>query len=83
MTVLFRTCKPFALFRRILWVAMLGALVICFTLLSGFFNLTHGGLQPTLVMLGLLIFSPVVFNLLRIGLDRIDKQIKKHKGGVV
>ena len=77
MTVLYRTCKPFGLFRRILWFAMLGALVFCFTVLSGFFDLTHGGWETTLVMLGLLALSPVVFALLRRGLGWIGKRILK------
>ena len=77
MSVLYRTCKPFGLFRRILWFAMLGALVFCFTVLAGFFNLTHGTWQTTLVMLGLLVLSPVVFALLCKGLDWIGKRILK------
>jgi cation-transporting ATPase E len=78
MTVLYRTCKPFGLFRRILWGAMLGALVFCFTVLSGFFDLTHGSWETTLVMLGLLALSPVVFALLCKGLDWIGKKIQKQ-----
>ena len=61
MTVLWRTCKPFGLFRRILWGAMLCALVFCFLVLPGFFDLQHGGAETTLVMLGLLALSPFVF----------------------
>ena len=61
MTVLWRTCKPFGLFRRILWGAMLCALVCCLVVLPGFFDLQHGGMESTLVMLGLLALSPFVF----------------------
>ena len=74
MTVLYRTCKPFGLFRKILWWAMLIALVFCFTVLSGFFDLVHGTWQTTLVMLGLLALSPVVFKLLSMGLARWGKR---------
>ena len=77
MTVLWRTCKPFGLFRRILWGAMLCALVFCFVVLPGFFDLQHGGMESTLVMLGLLALSPLVFKGLRLGLEWIGKQIKR------
>ena len=77
MTVLWRTCKPFGLFRQILWWAMLCALVFCFVVLPGFFDLQHGGPETTLVMLGLLALSPFVFKGLRMGLDWIGRCMKK------
>jgi cation-transporting ATPase E len=76
MTVLWRTCKPFGLFRRILWGAMLCALVFCFLVLPGFFDLQHGGAESTLVMLGLLALSPLVFKGLRMGLEWIGTKMK-------
>ena len=77
MTVLYRTCKPFDLFRRILWWLMLCALVFCFVVLADFFDLRHGSAETTLVMLGLLALSPVAFKLLRRGLEKIWSRIRK------
>ena len=76
MFVLRQTCKPFDLFRHILWWAMAIALIFCFTILSGFFDLTQGGLNCTLVMFGLMAAAPVVYKLLRHGLEWIGSKIK-------
>jgi cation-transporting ATPase E len=76
MFVLRQTCKPFDLFRHILWWAMAVALVFCFTILSGFFDLTHGGLNWTLVMFSLMAAAPVVYKLLRHGLEWLGKRLK-------
>ena len=61
MLVLRQTCKPFDLFRHILWWVMAGALVFCFTLLSGFFDLTHGSFTETLALLGMMAMSAVMY----------------------
>ena len=73
MFVLRQTCKPFDLFRHILWWAMGIALVFCFTILSGFFDLTRGELKPTIVMFILMAAAPVIYKGLRLGLQRIKK----------
>ena len=77
MFVLRQTCKPFDLFRHILWWAMGIALIFCFTVLSGFFDLTRGDLKSTIVMLALMAAAPVVFKALRMGLGWLGKHIKK------
>jgi len=61
MLVLRQTCKPFDLFRHILWWVMAGALVFCFTLLSGFFDLTHGSFTETLVLLGMMAMAAALY----------------------
>ena len=76
MFVLRKTCKPFDLFRHILWWAMTIALIFCFTVLSDFFQLTRGGLNCTLVMFSLMAAAPVVYKLLRIGLEWLGKRLK-------
>lgn len=61
MLVLRQTCKPFHLFRHILWWTMAGALVFCFTVLAGFFELTRGTAETTWVMAAMLASAPLVF----------------------
>ena len=61
LLVLFQTCKPFDRFRRLIWGAMALALLACFTLLQGFFELEPGNAQTGLVMATLLIMTPTVF----------------------
>ena len=77
MFVLRQTCKPFDLFRHILWWAMAIALVFCFTVLGRFFDLTRGDLKATVVMLLFMAAAPVVFKALRTGLECLGKQLKK------
>ena len=76
MFVLRQTCKPFDLFRHILWWAMAIALVFCFTVLGRFFDLTRGDLKATVVMLLFMAAAPVVYKGLRMGLERIGKRLK-------
>ena len=61
LLVLFQTCKPFDKFRRMIWFAMAGALVGCFTLFGGFFDLQTGSVQTLVVMAALLLMTPTVF----------------------
>ena len=75
MFVLRQTCKPFDLFRHILWWAMGIALIFCFTILSGFFDLTRGDLKATIVMFILMAASPVVYKGLRMGLGWLGKRL--------
>ena len=63
MLVLWDVCKPFDWFRRVLWCVMGGALVFCFWMLPGFFELQHGAFADTLVMLVLLLAAPTVLRL--------------------
>ncbi len=61
MLVLFQVCKPFDKFRKLIWWAMAVALVGCFTLLGGVFELRVHSLSVELVMATLLIMTPTVF----------------------
>ena len=78
MFVLRQTCKPFDLFRHILWWAMAIALIFCFTVLAGFFDLTRGDLKTTIVMLLFMAAAPVMFKGLRMGLGWIGKRLQKR-----
>jgi cation-transporting ATPase E len=61
MLVLFQVCKPFDKFRKLIWFAMAAALVGCFTLLGGIFELRIQSPAVGLVMTTLLIMTPAVF----------------------
>lgn len=61
LQVLFQVCKPFDKFRKCIWAAMAVGLLVCFTFLSGLFDLRAGSIQTALVMATLLIMSPTVF----------------------
>ena len=80
LLVLFQTCKPFDVFRKIIWAAMAVALIGCFTLLGSFFELRASLKSVQLVMATLLIMTPTVFfamqRLFDLG-DRIYLKIRK------
>lgn len=61
LLVLYQVCKPFDRFRKLIWGAMAAALVVCFTLLGGLFDLRTGSVGAGLVMATLLIMTPTVF----------------------
>jgi len=61
MMVLFQVCKPFGLFRKLVWSAMLVGLVVVFTCLGQLFELGAGTVQTKLVMFTLLLMTPTVF----------------------
>ncbi len=77
MLVLFQVCKPFDRFRKAIWFAMAGALVGCFTLLGGIFELHVGHSAVLLVMAILLIAIPTVFYALLRLFDLGDKLYRK------
>ena len=86
LLVLFQTCKPLDKFRKLIWWAMAFALVFCFTLLGGVFDLRTGSLGAQLVMITLLIMTPTVFFAIQRVFDWGDKvylfvrrKIKKRK----
>ncbi len=79
MLVLRQTCKPFDLFRHILWWVMAGALVFCFTLLSGFFDLTHGSFTETLALLGMMAMSAVMYFAIFKGMGWLTKHLPRKK----
>ena len=65
MLVLYQVCKPFDKFRKLIWWAMLTALVLCFTLLGSFLELRMGSTDVRLVMATLLVMAPTVFFVIR------------------
>ena len=79
MLVLFQVCKPFDKFRRRIWFAMAAALIGCFTLLGGIFELRIGSAAVLLVMATLLIMTPTVFFAIQRLFDWGDKIYAKGK----
>lgn len=86
MMVLFQVCKPFGLFRKIIWTAMLVGLIVVFCLLGPFFELGAGAIQTKLVMFTLLLMTPTVFFAMQRLFDwgemlyvRITERLKKEK----
>jgi len=73
LLVLFQTSKPFDKFRRIVWFSMALALLCCFILLPGLFELRIGGWKTGLVMLVLILMTPTVFFALQRLCDWGDK----------
>lgn len=65
MLVLFQVCRPFDKFRTVVWAMMATALVFCFTLLGGIFELHFGSTATLLVLLALLVMTPTVFFTIR------------------
>ncbi len=61
MLVLFQICKPMGTWRKLVWWAMVGILVLCFTVLGTFLELRMESQQAALVLLTLLLMTPTVF----------------------
>lgn len=61
LLVLFQVCKPFNKFRGFVWTAMTAGMVIVFSLLGDFFELSAGSPGVQLVMFTLLVMTPTVF----------------------
>ncbi|MBE6933801.1 MAG: HAD family hydrolase [Ruminococcaceae bacterium] len=78
LAVLGKTCKPFHLFRYLLWGTMALGLVFCFTVLAPFFDLTHGTWETTKVMLIMLVGAPVIFFLVDQALNLLERVIQKR-----
>ena len=77
LLVLRQVCRPFDPFRHLLYWAVAVAMVFCFTVLSGFFDLTYGTWQDLLTLLATAAVTIPVFFLIGKGLDGIDRLIKK------
>lgn len=75
MLVLYRVCKPFDRWRRIIWIAMAVCLVGCFAFLGSFFQLQAGDPGTRLAMLTLLLMTPTVFFGVQWAFDWCEKQI--------
>ena len=63
LTVLFHVSFPFDSYRAIIWGACLVAILGCFTLLGGIFDLAVASWQVVLVILALGILTPTVYYL--------------------
>jgi cation-transporting ATPase E len=61
LLVLWQACRPFDLWRRIIWIAMAVALVGSFLFLGGFFQLQLGDTRTLLALGTLLLMTPTVF----------------------
>ena len=61
LTVLFHVSFPFDAYRSIIWGAMLVAILGCFTLLGGIFQLAVASWDVVLVILALGILTPTVY----------------------
>ena len=77
LLVLFQICKPFDLWRRILWGAMAVALTVIFVFFRGFFYLDIHSSQAILVMVTLLLMTPTVFFAVQRVFDWFDRMIMK------
>ncbi len=75
LLVLYQTCKPFNLFRKIIWAAMAAGLVACFTLFWGILELQTGSVGSRLIMFTLLLMTPTVFFAIQRIFDWGDKII--------
>ena len=78
LLVLHRTCKPYNGFRRLLVLAMAAALLFCFTVLAGFFDLAYGTWESLLPAAALLAATPVAFWLMEKAIASLQ-QIKKEQ----
>ena len=77
LLVLFQVCKPFDKFRKGIWFSMLGALLICFTVLGNLFDLQTRSPATGLVMATLLIMTPTVFFAMQRLFDWGDKVVAR------
>lgn len=75
MLVLYQVCTPFDRFRRIVWIAMLVALVGCFTLLRVPFELTVTDIRTYPVLLAALLAVPTVLRLLHLLIAKKEKRL--------
>ena len=73
LLVLFQICKPFNLFRRLLWAAMAAGILVCFTLLGEILDLRTWSSQARLVMFTLLVMTPTVFLTIQRAFDWEEK----------
>ena len=80
LLVLFQVSYPMGFFRKLVFFAMAVALVFCFTLLGGFFELHPTGGQASLVLISLMLATPVVFLALQwlfIQADKLRRHLRK------
>ncbi len=61
LLVLYQVSRPMGTWRKVIWCAMAGILILCFTVFPGFLELRLHSRQAKLVLAVLLIVSPAVF----------------------
>ena len=79
LLVLYQTCKPFDLFRRIIWGAMAVGLVVSFTWLGELFELQPGEQKVLLVMATLLAIAVSAFLVINRIFTWIDLFVEKRR----
>ena len=77
LLVLWQACRPFDLWRRIIWIAMAAALVGSFLFLGGFFQLYLGDTRTLLALGTLLLMTPTVFFGMQWVFDMGEKAINR------
>ena len=77
LLVLWQACRPFDLWRRIIWIAMAVALVGSFLFLGGFFQLQLGDTRTLLALGTLLLMTPTVFFMVQWVFDMGEKAINR------
>lgn len=73
LLVLHKLCRPFGLFRAVLWGVLAGALVFCFLVLPGFFQLHLTRQEGLLVLLVLMAAAAAMFLLLQFAFRLLDR----------
>ena len=77
LLVLWRVCRPFDLWRRVICIAMAAALVGSFVLLGSFFQLYLGDSKTLLALGTLLLMTPTVFLGMQWLFDAGERLVKK------
>ena len=76
MLVLYRICRPFNLFRKILWCVMAAALIGCFLILGPYFDLRITETVSYLVLAAMMLAALGVFTAIQALFRWIDKLLK-------
>ena len=79
LLVLWQVCRPFDLWRRIIWIAMTVALVGSFTFLGSFFQLQLEDSKTLLALGALLLMTPTVFFMVQWVFDMGEKLILRFR----
>ena len=79
LLVLWQVCRPFDLWRRIIWIAMTVALVGSFTFLGSFFQLQLEDSKTLLALGALLLMTPTVFFMVQWVFDGCEKLLVRLK----
>ena len=64
LMVLFQVCRPFDKFRKMIWCAMAGIMVVCFLFFGSLFELRTGTMESNLILTALVLIAPAVFRIM-------------------